>query len=130
MHEYSLVQDLFDQVAAQARARGAAAVRKVTVGVGELAGVDPDLFATAFETFRAASPFPEAQLVIHRVEARWVCSKCTRPIARGAVLRCVECDGPGHLETGDELVLERIELEVPEPHALRADIAAGARFGS
>lgn len=119
MHEYSLVQDLFDQVAAQARTRGATAVRKVTVGVGELAGVNPDLFATAFETFRAASPFPEAQLIIHRVAARWVCSKCNRPITCGAVLRCLECDGPGRLETGDELVLERIELEVPKPQALR-----------
>ena len=119
MHEYSLVQDLFDQVSAQAAARGATAVRTVTVGVGELAGVDPELFATAFKTFREASPHPEAELSIHRVEARWECSGCAAPFQRGAVLRCSACGAPARLAAGEELTLERIELEVPEPHTLR-----------
>ncbi len=104
-------------------------MRKVTVGIGELAGVDPNLFATAFETFRAAGHCPETELVIHWVEARWVCPKCARPMARGAVLRCPDCDVPGSLSTGDELMLERIELEVPDPHTLRASTGTNARFG-
>ena len=119
MHEYSLVQGLFDQVSAQAAARGATAVRKVTVGIGELAGVDPELFATAFVTFRPASAHPEAELCIRWVEARWACTGCARPFERGAVLRCGTCGAPARLAAGDELILERIELEVPEPHALR-----------
>src|SRR5208283_4169622 len=126
MHEYSLVGDLLDQVTAHARARGATAVRKVTVGIGELAGVDPALFATAFETFRAAGPCRETELVIHWVEARWVCPTCARPITRGAVLRCPDCNGPGSLATGDELTLERIELEVPDPHTLRPTTGTSA----
>jgi hydrogenase nickel incorporation protein HypA/HybF len=120
MHEYSLVQDLLEQVASQARARGATRVKRIQVGMGELAGVDPELFTTAFETFRSAGCCGEAELTVRRVEASWVCSGCTRPLERGAVLRCPRCSAPGRLAAGDELLLERIELDVPEPHALRA----------
>jgi hydrogenase nickel incorporation protein HypA/HybF len=128
VHEYSLVQDLLDQVATHARGLGATAVRKVTVGMGELAGVDPELFATAFETFRAtAGPCRETELVVRWVEARWLCPECARPIERGAVLRCQDCKKPARLAAGDELTLERIELEIPEPHILRADGGSGAR---
>jgi hydrogenase nickel incorporation protein HypA/HybF len=130
MHEYSLVGDLLDQVAAHAHSRGATSVRKVTVGMGELAGVDPDLFATAFETFRAAGPCRETELVIRWVEARWVCSNCARPFDRGAVLRCLDCQGPARLAAGDELTLERIELEVPEPQTLRGDRGTSAHSGN
>ena len=129
MHEYSLIQGLFDQVSAQAAARGATAVRKVTVGLGELAGVDPELFMTAFLTFRVASVCPEAELSIRWVEARWVCTRCGRPVQKGAVLRCTDCGAPAQLAAGDELILERIEMEVPEPHALRDEGALRARPG-
>ncbi len=130
MHEYSLVQGLFDQVSAHVAARGATAVRKVTVGMGELAGVDPELFATAFVTFRPASPCPEAELAIRWVEARWVCTACEHPIQRGAVLRCPDCGAPGRLAAGDELTLERIEMEVPEANSLRAGTTPGAGPGA
>lgn len=127
MHEYALVQNLLDQVGAQAAALHATAVRKVTVGMGELAGVNPDLFATAFETFRAGGGVcQDAELSIHWVKARWVCSQCAHVIQRGAVLRCPNCGVPARLAAGDELTLERIELEVPDAQDLRGDGAAGA----
>jgi hydrogenase nickel incorporation protein HypA/HybF len=127
MHEYSLVHALFDQLSAQAAARGATSVRKVTVGMGELAGVDPELFQTAFQTFRGATPFPEVELSLRWVPARWVCPRCAQAFKRGAVLRCQECGGlPARLAAGDELTLERIEMEVPESQALRDGVAINA----
>ncbi len=129
MHEYSLVQNLLDQVDAHAMACHATTVGKVTVGIGELAGVDPDLFATAFEAFRAAGLCKEAELSIRWVEARWVCSQCAQAIQRGAVLRCPDCEAPARLAAGDELILERIELEAPDAHVLRADGTTGAGVG-
>jgi len=119
MHEYSLVQDLLEQVGELARARGATAVRRITVGMGEQSGVDPELFARAFETFRAAGHLSEAELVLRPVPARWVCAACQESLERGSVLRCPACGAPGRLAAGDELLLERVELEVPQPHALR-----------
>lgn len=119
MHEYALVEDLLEQVGTLARERGATRVKRITVGMGELAGVDPDLFTTAFETFRAVGHLADAELTLRRVPARWVCAACQRALERGAVLRCPACGAPGRLAAGDELLLERVELEVPEPHGLR-----------
>ena len=55
----------------------------------------------------------EAELQIRRSEAAWACPKCTVAIPAGAVLRCRACDAPAKLISGDEILLEQIEMEVP-----------------
>ena len=55
----------------------------------------------------------EAELEVRRVEASWTCPQCAREIAPDAVLRCEPCGRAATLSGGDELVLERIEMEVP-----------------
>jgi hydrogenase nickel incorporation protein HypA/HybF len=114
MHEYSLVEALVSRVELEARRRGALAVHRLSVRVGELAGVDPELFRTAYETFRAGTICAAAPLTLTRVPASWSCPRCRTPIARGAVLRCAACDAPARLdEGGDALTLDGIEMEVP-----------------
>lgn len=110
MHEYSLVQALVDDVERQVRDR-AGAVRRVRVRVGTLSGVDPDLLATAYDTFRPHTVCAEATLELVRVPARWACPQCRRQIEAGERLQC--CGGPARLVQGDDLVLEQLELEVP-----------------
>lgn len=114
MHEYSLVEALVTRVEAEAKKRSALAVHKLSVRVGELAGVDPELFQTAYETFRAGTICASAPLTLTRVAASWSCPRCTTPIARGAILRCPACDVPARLDDGsDALTLDGIEMEVP-----------------
>jgi hydrogenase nickel incorporation protein HypA/HybF len=114
VHEYSLVEALVERVEAEARRRDALAVHRLSVRVGELSGVDPELFLTAYETFRAGTICERAPLEVARVAASWSCPRCARPIPRGAVLRCGECGGPARLDDGgDALVLDAIDLEVP-----------------
>jgi hydrogenase nickel incorporation protein HypA/HybF len=114
MHEYSLVESLVRRVEEEARRRGALAVHRLSVRVGELSGVDPELFRTAYETFRAGTICAEAPLALARVPASWSCPRCGKAIPRGAVLRCPECDVPARLDEGsDALMLDGIELEVP-----------------
>ena len=52
MHEYSLVQAMFDQMARVMATNQAQAVRRVRVRIGPLAGVDPGLFLTAYDVYR------------------------------------------------------------------------------
>ena len=111
MHEYSLVQALVDDVARQVRGR-AGVVRRVRVRVGSLSGVDPDLFATAYDTFRPHTVCAEAALELARVPARWSCTVCGRPIVQGERLQC--CGSPVRLVEGDDLILEQLELEIPD----------------
>lgn len=111
MHEYSIVQSLVDSVTAAVGDREAS-VQRIDVAIGELAGVDCALLRTAFEVFRDGTLCERATLTIDRIPARWECSRCRGEVARGGFLRCPLCNTPARLAAGDEIVLQRIELEV------------------
>ena len=112
MHEYSLVSALIDRVETEARSHGALAVARVRLRVGELAGVEPDLLRTAFEMARAGTVCAGAELELVAVGARWACRGCGRQIPAGERLACSICGEPARLVEGDELILERLEMEV------------------
>jgi hydrogenase nickel incorporation protein HypA/HybF len=110
MHEYAIVSSLVDRVQREVDLHPGAVVRRLHVRIGELAGVEVTLLQTAFETFRARTVCEGADLAIATVRAEWRCRSCGRALAPGAVLRC--CDRPAQLASGDDIFLDRIELEV------------------
>ena len=112
MHEYSLVCAMVDRVLSEARARNAVAVHRLAVRIGSVCGVEPELFASAFTLVRQGL-LENAALEIRRAEAQWACPSCGGAIATGGPLRCPACDAPARLVSGDELLLEQIEMEVP-----------------
>jgi hydrogenase nickel incorporation protein HypA/HybF len=112
MHEYSIVQALVERVAVEARARQATAIHRLTVRIGELSGVDVGLLTTAFATFRDRTICERADLDVHSVPARWECPECAGEVGPGTMLRCSRCGAPARLAAGDEIVLDRIEMEV------------------
>lgn len=114
MHEYSIVQALVETVAAEARARRASSVHRLDVRIGELSGIEIDLLTTAYDTFRDRTICAGADLVVTRVPARWVCSCCGAAIRRGDALECMRCGAPARLVEGDEILLDRIEMEVSD----------------
>jgi hydrogenase nickel incorporation protein HypA/HybF len=111
MHEYSIAQALLERVSREAHIHGATRVHRVRISIGELAGVEIDLLRTAYETIRHRSPCDGADLEVRRVEARWECRGCGTAIARGAPLRCGRCGQPARLASGDEIMLDQIEME-------------------
>jgi hydrogenase nickel incorporation protein HypA/HybF len=113
VHEYSIVQALMARVGAEARARGAIAVHRLSIRIGELSGIEPGLLTTAYETFRARTICEHAELAVQIVCARWECPACGRAIGRGERLACIACALPARLVEGDEIMLDRIEMEVP-----------------
>ena len=113
MHEYSIVQSLYDAVALHAAQRGANAVHALHVRIGEMSGVDPGLLETAWKTFRVRTICEDAPLEIEIVAAEWRCSLCGLAMRRGGVLACGACGAPATLEQGDEILLDRIVMEVP-----------------
>jgi hydrogenase nickel incorporation protein HypA/HybF len=112
MHEYSLVSAMVDRIEREARARDAVAVHRLGVRIGALSGVEPELFASAFTLVRQGL-LKDAVLDISRCEAAWACPRCSAAIPEGAALRCPACDEPAKLVSGDEILLEQIEMEVP-----------------
>ena len=112
MHEYSIVQALLERVQEEVDAHGASAVHSLRVRIGELSGVEVDLLKSAYELFRERSICDGAELEVIPVAARWICPSCERTIGRGEVLRCPQCAQSAQMVEGDEIVLERVELEV------------------
>ena len=113
MHEYSIVQAMFDQIEATAHQQHAIAVKRVYVRVGAAAGVDVSLLRTAYDTFRVNTICDTAPLVVDEIALRWTCPGGHGDIKAGRPLLCPTCGCPARLAEGDELVLERLELEVP-----------------
>ena len=113
MHEYSIVASLIDRVQQEAHAHGGARVHRLYVKIGELSGVEVDLLKTAFDTFRERTVCEGAEMKVDTVAPAWACPSCERSVARGAILRCEACDRPARMIQGDEIILQRIEMEAP-----------------
>lgn len=111
MHEYSIVQALLDRVEAEARAHSATSVQRIRVQIGEQSGVESDLLEAAFEMARIRTVCAGASLEIVPVAAKWACPVCQADIPTGEILRCRLCQTPARMVSGDEIVLERIEME-------------------
>jgi hydrogenase nickel incorporation protein HypA/HybF len=112
VHEMSLVHSLFDQADRAIAPHSSRAVRLMKVRIGELAGVDPELFRTAFDGSRSDRGYAAAALEIVEESAAWSCAACGTAVGQGGPLRCTACDGEARLSAGGDLVLDRLELEV------------------
>ena len=112
MHEVSLVHSLFDQADRAIAQHPSSAVRVLKVRIGALAGVDPELFRTAFDGCRSERGYAAASLEISLESAAWNCRLCGAAVAEGGPLRCAACDGEAGLSAGGALILDRVELEV------------------
>ena len=112
MHEYSIVLALLDRVEKEAKTHGASTVSRIHVRIGELSGVERDLLESAYELARQRTICDGAALEVVPVSPRWVCTVCETAIGNGGIPRCAACDAPAHLAEGDEILLERIEMEV------------------
>ena len=114
MHEVSLIQSLFEEVERQLAAHAGVSVNALHVRIGELAGVDPELFRSAYDLCRSQGPLAGAELKLSVEAAAWACPGCGDDFARGSVLSCARCGAPARLTRGDGIFLDRIEAEVPD----------------
>lgn len=71
MHEFSIVSSLIELVEGHAGDNNAVRVLTVTIEVGDLSGVEPELFARAFQTFTSCGGILDgARLVMDTAEGR------------------------------------------------------------
>ncbi len=115
MHEWSIAVGLLRQARECARAAGAGRVRRVRVRVGAVSGVEARLLATAWTEACRGEDCDGAELVVVAVPAAWACSRCSARVEPSGPLRCAACGAPARLESGDDLVLDEIEVERPAP---------------
>lgn len=113
MHELSVCLSLLDQVQAIAAERGASRVTRIELKVGPLSGVESDLLRNAWPMASAGTIAVDAQFVIEEADIRVHCDACgTDTAVKANRLVCADC-GDFHTTviSGDEMILQRIELE-------------------
>lgn len=119
MHELSVCQGLVGQLEAVAAEHGARGIRRVTLRVGPLSGVEPQLLQEAFPIARASTAAADAELVIEPQPLRVECLECGAE-GEAAVNRllCGTCGAwRTRVVSGDEMVLASVELAFEEEKA-------------
>lgn len=115
MHELAICQALIAEVGNIARSKQAR-VSEVRVGIGPLSGVEPELLAQAYPLACAGTAAEGSRLAIESSVVRVRCRDCgAETIVAPNRLVCGTC-GIWRTEilTGDEMLLLRVELQVPE----------------
>lgn len=117
MHELSVCQGMLSQVSSIAAEHGARAVTSITVQLGPLSGVEPDLLVQAFSVASAGTIADGAELQLDSLPIRVHCEACgAETDASANRLLCAECgDWHTRLVSGDELLLASLELDTGRP---------------
>ena len=111
MHELGIVVKVLEQVDEVAEQYKAEKIMKVTMEVGEVSTIVPDLFTDAFNWARKKTRFAqEAELEMIIIEGRTYCRACGetyRTTEYGK--KCPHCGSPEtYLLTGDQVVIKDI----------------------
>ena len=115
MHEISLVQGLFQQLADLAVANKATKVTRVTMEIGPLSGVVIDSFQFGFDILSADDNLLRgAKLAIKIPPVTYTCTECNHVMTITAA-KPEDCEKCGELflipNGGDDLLLLQVEME-------------------
>lgn len=118
MHELSIVADLFTIIEEQALKAGATKVTRVKVLIGELSGVVPELFRSAFNSYKKGTIADKARLEIKITRIKFKCQNCGKVITAKNIMdesfsyTCPSCNSKEmELIAGRDLYLEKLEIE-------------------
>ena len=117
MHEFSIVQALFNQYKEYVAKQHAERITKAVTRIGMLSGGEPDLLQTAFDTFKEGTICDGAEFVMNIQPVVLYCRACGHEatLEGELVLSCAQC---GSLETnivdGEEMYLMSLEMEEGE----------------
>jgi hydrogenase nickel incorporation protein HypA/HybF len=116
MHELAICQALIEQVQRVARDNAARRIVSITVSVGPLSGVEPQLLEHAYPLAAAGTVAEEARLVVVTVPVRVRCRSCrAESEAASNRLLCGRCnDWQVDVIAGEEMLLQRVEIETAD----------------
>ena len=122
MHEMGLSAEIYRIARSAADDRGGGCLESVTVIVGELAAVEPDLLDFAWQATVQGTADEQARLLVQWQPVRQICDACGEVPERapGSWLRlCPRCDGTLFVSGGDELEVRTVSFS-GEPAAREA----------
>lgn len=124
MHELGIVYHIIRDVENVARANGVRRVSSVTLLLGEVSGVVPDLLLDAWRWAADKKPITEgAELIVEPVSAVTHCEVCGRDYATVNYGKtCPHCgSGETYLLQGQEVMIKQIETPDEDPAGTEPD---------
>lgn len=118
MHELGIVINVLEQVDAVAAENKAEKVLKVTMEVGEVSTIVPELFIDAFNWAKKRTAYlKEAELEMIIIEGRTYCRNCGETYKTTEFgKKCPHCGSfDTYLLTGDQVVIKDIAAVFNEP---------------
>lgn len=124
MHELGIVYHIIRDVESVARANGVSRVSSVTLLLGEVSGVVPDLLLDAWRWAADKKPVTQgAELIVEPVDAVTHCEACGRDygtVEHGKT--CPHCGGgETYLLQGQEVMIKQIETPDEDPAGTEPD---------
>ncbi len=112
MHEMSIVEALLDAVHQEVRAGALERVTTISIRLGRLRQVVPEMLLFAFEAATRETPLVDARLEVEQIPARAQCASCGEEFTvEEQWFECPGCGAPGaKLLQGNELLLTGIQL--------------------
>ena len=113
MHELGIVMQVVDQVEAVAAQNKVDKVTKLTLEVGEVSSVVPNLFRDCFEWAKKRSEhLKECELDLVVLEAITYCPDCDKTYSTTEYgKKCPHCGGENtYLVTGNEIKIKNVEV--------------------
>jgi len=113
MHEFGIAQSIMQIVLDEARKANARKVIKVTLNIGELAGVLPESLSFCFEILSKSTIAENATLAINRIPIRVHCSQCEVTFqVRDNHYHCPRCGKTAmEIVSGRELQIAQLEID-------------------
>lgn len=113
MHEFSIVTRILEMAIEVSRQHGDLPVERVTVEIGSLRQVAPEVLLFAFEAASRGTSAEGAIFEWSEIPAEVLCERCeTRFQPAMALWLCPNCGaGGGRVIRGDELILKSVTLE-------------------
>jgi hydrogenase nickel incorporation protein HypA/HybF len=112
MHEYAIAYDLYATSRKTALENKASQVKKVRVGVGKMAMVNPDQVVFLFNTIKEDDPlFSDAVLDCSEVPPL---TRCSCGYSGDEMFVCPLCGALPELVKGREIMVTSIEIEVDD----------------
>lgn len=112
MHELGIVMNVLEQVDSVAAEYKAEKVTKVTMEVGEVSTIVPDLFTDAFNWAKKKTEYlKEAELEMIIIEGRTYCQSCGETYKTTEYgKKCPHCGSlETYLLTGDQVIIKDID---------------------
>jgi hydrogenase nickel incorporation protein HypA/HybF len=113
-----VVQEVYRIAREATDANGGGRLTSVTVAVGELSAIEPDLLSFAWEAATAGGSDAGSKLLVEWHPARQTCAACgvVADRAPGSWLRlCPACGLPLRIEGGDELDVLHVDISQEDP---------------